>query len=53
MQRDITPDDLADIQRDLDHLISLGLVYTDSQERLYLTEAGVDALNKINAQTWN
>ena len=46
-------DVMADIQEDLNQLIMLGLVNVDGNGGLVLTEAGIDAINKINAQTFN
>lgn len=51
--RDLSADDMADIQHDLDQLVRLGLVNVDANGGLVLTEAGTDAINKITAQTWN
>jgi Mn-dependent DtxR family transcriptional regulator len=44
---------MEDVQRDLDLLIRMGLVNVDGSGGLVLTEAGEDAIHKVNAQTWN
>ena len=53
MQWELTEADMAEVQRDLDQLIRMGLVVIDSSGGLVLTEAGIDAINKTNGQTWN
>jgi Mn-dependent DtxR family transcriptional regulator len=51
--RELSQADMEDIQRDLDQLIRLGLVEVNEDGGLALTDAGVDALHRANAQTWN
>ena len=53
MEWELTAADMAEVQRDLDQLIRLGLVTVDGTGGLVLTEAGIDAINKTNGQTWN
>jgi hypothetical protein len=53
MEWELTEADMAEVQRDLDQLIRLGMVTVDGSGGLVLTEAGIDAINKTNAQTWN
>ena len=53
MQWELTEADMAEVQRDLDQLIRMGLVVVSSNGGLVLTEAGIDAINKTNGQTWN
>jgi len=44
---------MADILADLDALIRMGLVMVDGSGGLVLTEAGEDAIHKVNGQTWS
>jgi hypothetical protein len=53
MEWELTEADMAEVQRDLDQLIRMGLVVVSSNGGLVLIEAGIDAINKTNGQTWN
>jgi hypothetical protein len=46
-------DQMAEILAELDELIRMGLVAVAADGGVFLTDAGTDAVNAIDAQTWN